>query len=663
MNGPVVTNVADGDSHVAVQIGVLHLDGDYVVPPGASPDELFRIGVRYLDARAPEEARALIEEAVARGYGLTAEVHFYRILALLSGRTLRHLDVGELARLTAICQHIDQFRDQDAWSTGLRAVLTLLDAPNHTDQDLAVKRVEELPRPQRDLVLEHLGVLREGPLEDAMWRLSLEQAVAGRMSDDRGERVWIYFQPQPAAARVRPARPFVVSPVDWLRVVGGGVTLLYTAGTIGWLLLRHGKVVPVLAYLAALAGLAVFTRYGTRWYSRNQLIRARDAEFAVRPHDDGTAPPDGFARRVDRLFDRYFARYVPDGLDRSLWVQYSAGIRQGLRDEVVEIYREQRINADQIAWLIRHLVGDTSRRWQSGAITDYRMRLRTSVADRAICVAGLVALAASLPVIAPAGIRAAPFAAVLGILGAVAAGIVTTIGVFRIVAERERARAEKAEKAEQLQTRQAAYERWVRKLSRRPSDAEMAEWLDCDRRVLVEETMRHYQLDPSQVITHAFIEAPGPSAKRGRIHRGPWRYSRYRMLLFLLTEDGVRQVNIDLDFEKATSQRTERLNYRFETVAAVRIDGAPARRQTFELTLFNGAPIQVQVTEPAVADTAAGEDDLTFSRVLLDASGLRRTLEVMEGIAAEGKSWINRRRAQNGERMTGLSEAVRRLIN
>jgi hypothetical protein len=174
--------------------------------------------------------------------------------------------------------------------------------------------------------------------------------------------------------------------------------------------------------------------------------------------------------------------------------------------------------------------------------------------------------------------------------------------------------------------------------------------------------MRRYRLTASQVIAHAFIEAPGQSAKRARIHRGPWRYSRYQMLLFLLTDDGVRQVNVDLDFEKATSQPTQRLTYRFDTVASVRIDGAPAQRQTFELTLFNGPPVQVRVTEPGGLDEAGGEDAWTFSRVALDASGLPRTLEVLEGVAAEGKEWIKRRHGRAAERIVVLSRTIQKLF-
>lgn len=71
-------------------------------------------------------------------------------------------------------------------------------------------------------------------------------------------------------------------------------------------------------------------------------------------------------------------------------------------------------------------------------------------------------------------------------------------------------------------------------------------------------------------------------------------------------------MDIDLDFEKGTSNGTQRLNYRFDAVAAVRIDG---------------------------------------------------TGSVLEGIAAEGKEWIRRQRQQADHRLTDLTATVRGLID
>ncbi|MGX7675611.1 hypothetical protein [Plantactinospora sp. DSM 117369] len=136
-----------------------------------------------------------------------------------------------------------------------------------------------------------------------------------------------------------------------------------------------------------------------------------------------------------------------------------------------------------------------------------------------------------------------------------------------------------------------------------------------------------------------------------------------RLLLFLLTDDGVRQVDIDPDFEKCPANRTQRLNYRFDAVAAVRVHGAAKQQQTFELTLVNGEPISVRVTESHTEDPRQDEDPEMLSQVTLDASGLPRTLNVLEGIAAEGKEWIRHQRRRADERLADLTATVRNLID
>ncbi|MER5338467.1 hypothetical protein [Micromonospora sp. NPDC002717] len=250
----------------------------------------------------------------------------------------------------------------------------------------------------------------------------------------------------------------------------------------------------------------------------------------------------------------------------------------------------------------------------------------------------LVAIVVGSLRLVPAAVPVAPAGGTASVLLAVVAGVIGTRAWFRVAAERRRVRVDEMEHEQQRAARQDAYERWQKTLSRKPSDAEMAFWLECDRKILVDEAMRHYRLRPSQVIAHAFIEAPATSYKRARFPRGPWRYSRYRLLLFLLTDDGVRQVDIDLDFEAGTWRGTQRLNYRFDAVAAVRIDGVAARHQTFELMLVNGAPIRVRVAESMDEGIQPGEDVQALSQVTLDASGLTHTLTVLEGIAAEGSS-------------------------
>ncbi|SCG14852.1 hypothetical protein GA0070610_1071 [Micromonospora echinofusca] len=194
MTTPTTTNVAQGDAHVGVQAQAIHGDVYYQLPPDASPKERFRTGVKYLDARMPGRARELIEEAVARGHE-TDEVRFHWLLALLSGRTLRQLGNEDLITLSTICGRITRVHGRGEWTVGLRSVLRLLSSLDTADTELTVKELDELRPRQRDKILDHLGVLLEGPVEDQLWHRSVERARAGQKAGDRRNRVRLFFHP------------------------------------------------------------------------------------------------------------------------------------------------------------------------------------------------------------------------------------------------------------------------------------------------------------------------------------------------------------------------------------------------------------------------------------------------------------------------------------
>ncbi|WP_433604271.1 hypothetical protein ACQP2P_24195 [Dactylosporangium sp. CA-139114] len=659
----MTANIAQDDATVGVQAEVVHGDITvYQLAPDAPAENWFRKGVWYLDARIPAQALQHIEAAITRGYE-TDEVRFHRLLALLSGRTLRQLGPEELTRLAAICEGIPHLGGSDEWTAGLRALLRLLDSIGAAATDLVVKELDSLGPAQRNKILDHLSLLLEGPLEDQLWHRSVQRATDERMARDREGRAWTFFQPKPAPPRARPPRPAAPAPGDWIRAGACSVGLAVAVGTIGRQAVRSGDVVALLALVVFVVSAAAALYAGADWHFHTTRRRAKDAALRQppRPREPREAG-NSFTRSVDRAFDRYFSRYVPRGATRSDWEEATAGIRRQLRDELVEIYREQPVKADRIAWLIRYLVGDVRRRWENGTLTAYRATLRPAPLTRAVCVAGLVGAVIAGLTVAPAAVVAAPVTGSLSVLLAILCAAAGPGAGFRIAGEFRRARADAQEQQSELAARWAAYERWQLRLSRRPSDAQVAAWLECDRKVLVDETMRQYRLRPSQVIAHAFIEAPGRSYRRARVTGGPWRYTRYRLLLFLLTDDGVRQVDIDLDFVHGTSARTQRLNYRFDAVAAVRIDGLARAQQTFELTLVNGEPIRVAVTEASDESLQPGEDPWTLSAVAMDASGLPHTLNVLEGVAAEGKQWIRHQRRRADSRLAEVTAIVHDLI-
>ncbi|RKN26190.1 hypothetical protein [Micromonospora musae] len=654
MTTPTVTNVAQGDAHVDLQAGVVHGDINfYRLSPNATPEEQFDEAVKYLRARVRDEARTLIEKAFAGGCRST-KVQFFRMIALLSGRTLRQLGAEELDRLEAIYASLPDLDEQDEWAAGLQVIIHLLAPDSTTDPDLMIKEIDALRQIQRDWIYGHLEALLEGTMQDEMWKASVTLARARRTANDRATRVWKFFHPKPAQPRVQQVRPSVVPLRDWLRAGVGAVLFTLAVVQLTLLAMAGGELAPAFGLLAGLGGLAAFCVGGADRHYRRARLRAKDAEL-LPPRQRREAPPDGFARDVDRQFDRYFGRYVPRGTERTYWLQQTAGIRRRLRDEVVELYREQRIHADRVAWLVRYLVSDVRKQWEENTLTAYRHQLRVPAKSTILHLGGLISCVASTYWVLRAAVQSAPLPGTAWFLLAVVSAVPALRSSFRIVAERRRVAAEAAERAEEDIARWAAYERWQRKLSDKPSDIQMATWLESDRKVLVDAIMQKYRLRPSQVIAHTFLEAPANSCRRARYPRGPWRYSRYQLLLFLLTDDGVRQVNIDLDFETAESRTTQRLNYRFDAVAAVRIDGIAAQRQTFELTLVNGDPITIPVSESSDETLEPDEERTKITELSLDAAGLNHTLHVLEGIAAEGKEWIRHRRRRADERLSNLA--------
>jgi len=643
--GSDTTNVAADAANVGFQAQTVHGDVTvYMVASDAPPEEKYRVGVRYLDGNMPAKARELIGAGFTEGYQ-TSESLFYWILALLSGRTYRQFSEEDFSSFHHAREQIPQFTG-DQWSAALKVIDDLLNSaenPENPEADprLVIMGLDELGGSQRDLIVRHLEMFLKGPIEDHIWMRAIDQARNKQMNGDRQNRVWMFFQPKPAGPRVRQPDPVTTTMTDWVWVITATALFAVAAGYIGWLLLARGKVPALFAYaISVVGGYFCFVK-GLDWRDRAERLRAKEQERRA-PGPRAHAPPGGFAHSVDKLFKRYFAKYMPDGEDRKTWQATTAGIHRYLRDEIVQVYRETGVKAGEVAWLIRYRIRDVARRWQDGTLWDYQDELRTPAKTKLFFALGFVLLAVGGVLAIGTAIRVRPLTAILTTALLAGSGFISAMGWLRIALERRRFQAEQAESERRLGETRAEFDRWQGRLKSRPSDSEMAIWLECDRKLLMHQTMEHYKLKPSQVIAHAFIEAPA-SDKRARVRNGPWRYPRYRLLVFLLTTDGVRQLIADLDFGKGTFHDRRRINYRFDAVAAVHVVEMDDHRRTFELTLVNGQPIEVEVTESSTENTEQlqqGEDPSALSRLALDATGLTNTLHVLEGVAAEGKEWI-----------------------
>jgi hypothetical protein len=655
--GTTFSNVAGGDSDVGFQAQTVHIDSYYQVADDDPPERQFEVGLRYLEIGAPVEARKLITKAVARGY-TSSRAHFYLLLALLSGRTVQTLTDEELAQL----KHIRRWaagRADDQWVRGVTVVVKLLESlPRSTAESgdpaavgIVVKEFETLGPLLQEGILRHLEVFLAGPQQDWTWKKAFATARRDRMDNDRTERVWKYFQPKPIPPRVAPPYAERIAFGDVVRAYGGIVLLLLAGSavvqpswatapfrTVGYLLLVIGA-----AVVAVRAGFEFRLARYRRLLAIGRLVPTPRRE---------TPEADRFASAMTSMFDRYFQRYVPAGAEREVWLADTAGIRQHLRDELVDLYREQRVDARRVAWLVRFLVGDVKRQWQSGELWSRPEQFRVPFVTRA-AFAGAVAVFALVGAsLAWPALVEAPLMTTIMMVGVFAGARLAVRGWLTITLEKRRCQDDLVRAEQERGERQAAYERWLRKLESKPSDAEMAHWLDCDRKALVEDALRHYRVAAQDVIAHAFIEAPVPRCKRARVSKGPWRYSRYKLLVFLLTRDGVRQVTVSLDFETARFGDQQRLTYQYGSVVAAHVVDARNGEKRLSLTLTNNPRDELTITGEWPGMPEYGEDDRVASQVSLDASGLDRTLHVLEGIAAEGKQWITHenRREQAGLR-------------
>jgi hypothetical protein len=219
--------------------------------------------------------------------------------------------------------------------------------------------------------------------------------------------------------------------------------------------------------------------------------------------------------------------------------------------------------------------------------------------------------------------------------------------------ERRRYAADRDEHARRQADIDKEFTRWEEKLKARPKDAEIAAWLEHDRTVLLGKALDYFQFPRSRLRTHAFLEEPERGARRAQIKGGPPRYERYRIWVFLLADDGARQVLARLGFMTGTLTVRERTSFRYDAIVSVRVLHEARHGQKFELRLTAGEPITVQVRDAAPAETQQGEvtgpaDETeeaegTQEDSVLDAASVVNTLLVLEGVAAEGRNWFDGR--------------------
>lgn len=673
MNGgwPGVHNVAMDEAHVDAQIG--YVDGNvtiYSVSENDQPDRKYQVGLNYLKGAMPRRAETLIRDAAMFGHR-SNEVAYYWTLAILSDRSFDHLGPDEFTHLSAAREMAKEF-PHDAWRQAFDVVIELIQCiteeeehgrPDPTRFSAAVDAYRGLPKARCDEIHRHLEMILNGWIQDRIEELEAQHVQAMRLSGNREHRVWKFFEPTPAAPRRITPPPPVLDPDKKVTAVIGGV--LGGLGTL-W-------IVSLTAISSVIAAITALALAGT-WLTTTVMYA-----LPRRLADKGRPPIQwhpGFGTAVSSSVDHWFQRSGPsDPLAARQFAWDSAPVREKLKADLVHLYGGDHSRVGPVRWLIKWHAGNAARQFGSGVpLRQDSPPLAVLAGNGALLIAGFIVLI---------GAGSASFLGMLGagILLGIAAAMSwqDSLDYFAAALNHECAVSEAdcrfaAERQE--------YERWSWVLADRPSDAEMAAWLDHDKMIIKSLALKHYGLSNRDVIAHLTLTEGAPRCRRGRVLYGPLRYSAYVVLLFLLTEGGVRQVTVNLDFSSGATHDERRTTFRYEMITSARVtevgvrfehgrrrvmareeipsydQQALALSRAFRLSLVNGQHIDVLVDnyEQGLFDRV--REDITFLTALaLDTSGVTGALRILEAVSAEGREWLAHERARRQRRLRDFRES------
>lgn len=644
---PETHNTATDNSTVGIQAEQVHNSTVYMNSPDMPADEKFRKGVNHLKGGLPSKASELISEAIAEGYD-NSESRFYWFLAKLGKRSYRELGRDEKEELRHAQALLVDY-PEDEWKQGIDVICSLLNRMEdpESDPEAELKALRELPDRQRVLIGEHLGMFLNGTLKDALWADMRDAAHRVAAEKERKDRVWAFFEPDPVTPLA--VYPELVSTSFSEKINLAFSTIAFAAafGYLSWGVFSAGSLLPLFAFPLAMGGLYVGIRNAAEWEFRAGRLRRKEHEFAgvvsFPPSHD-----DNFSRRIVQFFDYYFYKYAPrDEAERKSWFADTRGVRRSLQNELIELYSNESVRPESVKWLARYLVRDVRKKWQECVLFQYRERYWTPFKIKFQCCVGIFFALAGMSFVVQSAFEAEPVLSGLTTVALIISGGISVQLFLSIYLEKIRYDDDLENYAQEIANREKEYRRWKSKVEHaKPTDEQMERWLNADKTIFLDHALKEYKLAWRDIIAYTFLQSPSKTYRRARVSYGPWRYSRYSMLLFLITADGVREVGAELDFERSQLNGFERTNYRFDAVASVRVITSGDTPHSLELTLVNGEPRKIKVVDedPALLETDSKDqerpEDLT--NLTLESFGFDQALHVLEGIAAEGKQWIHR---------------------
>lgn len=715
--GQSFLNTALGDAKVGGQFGTVNGTVNiYHVDPGDKPEKKFSVALNFLNGNMPRQAEDLIGEAVGGGYTGT-KVAYYWTLSVLSDRSFDHLDQKEF---TSIRNAIDMANPNagDKWWSAFAVVLGLFncflrqDKSGNLDQhefDQVQLELGRLPEKRRDEIRRHLAMILEGGIQDQLDAEYAQEVHKLRMGDDRKKRVWKFFEPIPAAPRARkPGEPVFSSSqqagaVSGLLLAAAGVCLSFAV------VLSKSVIAAALMALFLIAGGLAVARYGLTRFAAQGRLADKEAEYqrparpgggwAPRPREPVQSQPgDGAAgsskaaqaRARQAAFSLLIPLYVQWHFDRQgpgkpedqrKWEQDTAGVKASLSERILDQYPGSDTEPGALNWLIKWHAEQEAARWKAGKYFDYRETMRVPATAQAGFGAG-AALIAGTAIIIAIGIFWAHtlYALISALLLGVGCWLLAHSGAWDYQIRRRRWSADLADFEERMQRERAAYQKWEEVLKDRPTDDEMARWLDYDKMYLKTLAMNQNGLVNRDIITHIILTEASAPCLRARVLYGPARYSAYTVMIFLLAEAGVRQMSVTLDFATGTPTNQVRQSFNYDKISSARaaevgISYDEGRRKVIlpeknedrprgsdDRSLILSQGLQLRFTNGDIIDVVAENFDAGFLdrmredpnrlvELAVDTSGLRGASRILEAVAAEGKEWIVQERARRKRRL------------
>lgn len=695
--GQGINNTASENAKVDAQIGVVEGDAVfhkyetiYRVASDDTAEQKYRVARNHLDGGGPRVAEELIGQALNAGLA-TTEVAYYYALSVLSQRPVNQLGAQELDKLEHAIGTARRF-GPDEWTEALDVVkdqvlraLSVGDknGPSAGDPRIAYD-LQGIPQARQEEIFRHLDMIRDGVTQDHLDRWNAENVEAGRLKDDRTERAWKYFHPDPTEPRRATPIPLehgTLRSVAWTRAVlglaGFGTAVVLSAvvsGEIAFLLLPVITILLGATTAVWFGSLVTTTKIRRRMKAQHDDLPERldklDDSYKSLPEPYKLA--DELVWRVRYYFSaryiqrRYFSPTRPATLNKKKWAADTKQIQAVLHARLVRLYAFNKVPPATLNWLIRWHAQRTFEQWRADTLADSRKELRTEpMAVLAQCLGTAIAGSGAIVLIAAAQ-RFGLALTALSML-TVLTGLVACLGITTVLGHRRAMARESVELDQLYEDELREFERWRERLSDRPDDLEMARWLENDKSHLKARAIRRCGLGNRDIIAHIVLTEGQWLAKRARVAHGPPRFSKYTVLVFLLTVNGVRGVVHDLDFETAAIYHERRKAFGYGALTSVNVseNGFQSSKEGqqhlvrlgadvlltdrtslvlhrwLQLSLVNQQDIEIMVNNfEGLLDNTIDEDQSYLIDLDFDSSGVAVALHILEAVAAEGPAWI-----------------------